>query len=160
MNSQILDLIEHFGRTLGLEGMAFDQDGIIELEVGDSIAVTLGIEPGEQALFLGSEVLPQAADLTPPILRRLLITNGRLAVRSGPSFAVVPEVGSLLLQQRVPLAGLAYPDFDRIWLSFIDTHEKAIAKLAQLTQRNAASEEVANDSELSLEDHHRLFLQI
>ncbi|MBV8968981.1 MAG: type III secretion system chaperone [Verrucomicrobia bacterium] len=86
--------------------------------------------------------------------------NGRLAVRSGPSFAVVPEVGSLLLQQRVPLAGLAYPDFERVWLSFIDTHEKSVAKLAQLTQRNAASEEVANDSELSLEDHHRLFLQI
>jgi Tir chaperone protein (CesT) family len=160
MNSQILDLIDHFARTLGLEGLAFDRDGIIELEVGDNIAITLGIDQHEHALFLGSEVVPQAAALAPTILRRLLITNARLAVRSGPSFALVPEVGSLLLQQRIPLAGLTYPDFERTWLSFVETHEAATAKLAQLTRTNEGTPPNSDDAELSLEDQQRLFLRI
>jgi Tir chaperone protein (CesT) family len=139
MNSQILDLVDHFSRTLGLPGLAFDRDGIIELEVGDHIAITLGMDEHEHALFLASEVRANAAAIAPAILRRLLITNARLALRSGPSFAIVPEVDSLLLQQRIPLAGLTYPDFERAWRSFIENLEAAAAKLARLTQTDATT---------------------
>jgi hypothetical protein len=160
MNNQTLDLIEHFARTLGIEGLAFDEDGIIELEVGESIAITIGIDEQEEVLFLVSEVFAQAASLAPAILRRLLITNGRLAAGQGPSFAIMPEVGSLLLQQRIPLAGLSYPDFERIWLSFIETQEASTAKLNQLSSAEAVTQDTPPDSELSLEEQHRLFVRI
>jgi hypothetical protein len=160
MNNQSLDLIEHFARTLGIEGLAFDADGVIELEVGESIAITIGIDEHEEALILVSEVFAQTAALPPAILRRLLITNGRFAAGHGPSFAITPEVGSLLLQQRIPLPGLTYPDFERMWLSFIETQEAATAKLNQLSNAEAVTQDTPPDAELSLEEQYRLFVRI
>jgi hypothetical protein len=160
LNAQIQGLLEHFGRTLGLEGLTFDEEGLIELRIGDKLSVTLGVEPHQQTLILSAEVLPETETLGPTLLRRVLITNARLATENGPSFAIAPEIGSLLLQQRIPLAGLDYPGFEQLWLAFLETHEIAVSKLEEL----APTQEVANrqpaGAEVSPDDHTGHFLRV
>ena len=132
INSQIRGLVEDFARTLGMEGLAFDSDGFIELRIGTDLHVSLGVTPRQEALVLAAEVRPDADRIPPRLLRRILITNSRLASRKAPSFAIVPNVRALLLQQRIPIADLDYPQFETLWLDFLETHGKAVSALAAL----------------------------
>ena len=143
-----------------MEGLAFDSDGFIELRIGTDLHVSSGVTPGQEALVLAAEVRANADRIPPTLLRRILITNSRLATRNGPSFAIVPGVRALLLQQRIPIAELDYPQFETLWLEFLETHGKAVSALAALMPDEKQKSETGATAEPSLHDQLGGFVRV
>lgn len=130
-------LIEQFSHALGIPGLALDEDGMTTLRMGDGLLVQVAYDASSGELIFSAVVHPEASDLPPAALRRMLITNVKLHAESGPAFAIVPDEGSVVLEQHIPLTDLAYSQFEEIWTTFLDQVERARAKLGQLVDSTA-----------------------
>ncbi len=101
-------LAEDLARSLGVEVLAFDEDGTLTLEFDDRILVCAAVEHGGETLALFAPVT--AGPLADPgLTRRALEANFLWRGTGGATLAVEPGSGQLALIRRVPLAGLDYP---------------------------------------------------
>jgi len=112
-------LAEDLARALGVDGLAFDEDGTLTLELDDRILVCAALEHGGEALTLFAPVT--AGPLADPgLTRRALEANFLWRGAGGATLAVEPGSGQLALLRRVPLAGLGYPAFAELLEAFAD----------------------------------------
>lgn len=132
-------LVKQWSEAIDLEGLSFDDDGIIEFEFGEELRASLGIDDTGEAMVLCAEVWPSAASLSGTLLRRMLITNGTQFSQHGPTFAVPTTSDTVVLQQRIPLESTTYPEFEKTLLDFSDAFEKTREKLTALAPSTAES---------------------
>ena len=99
------------GEDLGLEGLAFDEQGRILLAIDGQQLVTLALDAEDpDALYLFSAIVPASSE-TPGLLWRALKANYLWDGTAGATLAVEPETGLLVAHRRLVLPGLTYPDF-------------------------------------------------
>jgi hypothetical protein len=104
-------LIDQLADEIDLAGLAFDDEGLIELQVGEGKLVTIAVDPTEDALFLVANVAGPVDGLPASSLRRLLQRNAA-AYAAGHAFSAVdPGTRHLILQQQLTLPGLGYTAF-------------------------------------------------
>jgi hypothetical protein len=104
-------LIDQLADEIDLAGLAFDDEGLIELQVGEGKLVTIAVDPTEDALLLVANVAGPLDGLPAATLRRLLQRNAA-AYATGAAFSAVdPGTRHLILQQQLPLPGLGYTAF-------------------------------------------------
>lgn len=142
-------LIEQFSHSVGVPGLTLDAEGSLALRVGEGILVQVAHDASCGELILSAQVHPDADELPPAALRRMLITNVKLHAESGPAFAIVPDDGTVVLEHHLSLSNLEYSQFEAAWTLFLDQVERASAKLAQLAEtpatQQADNEPASND---------------
>lgn len=131
-------LIEQFSHSVGVPGLTLDDEGSLTLRVGEGQLVQVAHDPSSGELILSAQVHPDANELPPAALRRMLITNVKLHAESGPAFAIAPDDGTVVLEHHLSLANLEYSQFEAAWTLFLDQVERASAKLAQLAEAPAS----------------------
>lgn len=133
-------LIKQWSEAIELEGLMFDEEGVIELLLGDDLYLSLGVDEAGDAILLCAELLPDAAALPDGVLRRILITNASQHAKSGPTFAISPGSGGLVLQKSVSIQDVQYAEFEATLLEFIEAFDKTKAQLRTLAPDPDASE--------------------
>lgn len=133
-------LIEQFSHSVGVPGLTLDDEGSLALRVGEGILVQVAHDASSGELILSAQVHPDADELPPVALQRMLITNVKLHAESGPAFAIAPDEGTVVLEHHLPLANLEYSEFETAWTLFLDQVERAGAKLAQLAHSHASQQ--------------------
>ena len=104
-------LLASLGEDLGLEDLAFDEQGRILLTIDEQQLVTLALDAEDpDALYLFSAIVPVSPE-TPGLLWRALKANYLWEGTAGATLAVEPEAGVLVAHRRLALPGLTYPDF-------------------------------------------------
>ena len=104
-------LLASLGEDLGLEDLAFDEQGRILLTIDGQQLVTLALDAEDpDALYLFSALVPASPE-TPGLLWRALKANYLWDGTAGTTLAVEPETGLLVAHRRLALPGLTYPDF-------------------------------------------------
>jgi hypothetical protein len=126
-------LIKQWSEAIELEGLMFDEDGVIEILLGDDLHLSLGVDEAGEAILLCAELLPDASALPNGVLRRILITNASQHAKNGPTYAISPGSGSLVLQKSVSIQDVHYADFEAALLEFIEAFDKTKARLRTLT---------------------------
>jgi len=123
-------LAEGLGRSLGLDGLAFDpDDGTLTLELDDRTLVSVGIDRGGQTLTLFAPVT--AGPLTEPdLVHHALEANFLWRGTGGATLAIEPGSGQLVLQARLALAGLQIPAFATALESFAEQAASWSSELA------------------------------
>lgn len=113
-------LVDELGRTLGLEGLHLDEDASLTLELDGQLVVSLGVEDQGSLLLLasiqGTEGPKPQAFLETMLESNFLWQGGR-----GATLAIEPASGVITLEQRLPLAGLAFPEFQAALEAFVNT---------------------------------------
>ncbi|WP_038171427.1 type III secretion system chaperone [Verrucomicrobium sp. BvORR106] len=132
-------LIEQFSHSVGVPGLTLDDEGSLTLRVGEGQLVQVAHDPSSGELILSAQVHPDANELPPSALRRMLVTNVKLHAESGPAFAIAPDDGTVVLEHHLSLANLEYSQFEAAWTLFLDQVERASAKLAHLTESHTAA---------------------
>lgn len=127
-------LIEQFSHSVGVPGLTLDDAGSLTLRVGEGLLVQVAHDESSGELIFSAQVHPDADELPPAALRRMLVTNVKLHAESGPSFAIVPDDGTVVLEHHLSLANLEYSQFEAAWTLFLDQVERASAKLTQLAE--------------------------
>ena len=131
------DVITQWADAIDLPGLAFDEDGIIELQLGGDLFISLALDEPNLSITACAQVRPAIDDLSTTLVRRLLITNAKLQERDGPSFAVDPSTGCLVLQLQIPLRGLVYSRFEYQVQAFVEAFEKSTGSLNELAPLTA-----------------------
>ncbi|WP_050026336.1 type III secretion system chaperone [Verrucomicrobium sp. BvORR034] len=132
-------LIEQFSHSVGVPGLTLDDEGSLTLRVGEGQLVQVAHDPSSGELILSAQVHPDADELPPAALRRMLVTNVKLHAESGPTFAIVPDDGTVVLEHHLSLANLEYSEFEAAWTLFLDQVERASAKLTQMAESHTAA---------------------
>ncbi|HMR29663.1 MAG TPA: type III secretion system chaperone [Geminicoccaceae bacterium] len=104
-------LASGLGRSLGLDGLAFDpDDGTLTLELDDSVLVSVGVDGGGETLTLFAP-LTAGPFTRSDLVRRALEANFLWRRTGGATLAIEPESGQLVLHRHLALAGLQVPAF-------------------------------------------------
>lgn len=123
-------LADGLGRSLGLDGLAFDaDDGTFTLELDDRTLVSIAVDRGGDALTLYAPVT--ATPLAEPhLVRRALEANFLWRRTGGATLAIEPGSGQLVLHARLQLSGLQVPAFARALEGFAEQVASWSAELA------------------------------
>lgn len=108
-----------FTRRNGLPDMAFDEDGTVEMTIGDELDVTLALVPHFAGL-LAVAALPEELAERDDITRRLLQANLSWPLTSGGTFARLPEGGAPAFCKLIGLAERDDRVFERELMAFAE----------------------------------------
>lgn len=118
----INDLISQFGRQLGIEELALDDNGFCALEFDRAIPLQLQIHPDQERLIVFAEVgfLPEepAIETTLNLLRANYFWQG-----TGGGTLSIGEEGAVVLLREVRVEGITYAAFEKLLGTFLDVAE-------------------------------------
>lgn len=113
-------LLAEFGESIGISGMAFDDDGLCHIRVDDEYPVTFRRDDENHTLVLVgllAETLP--AQLDRELVCELLAMGCEPLREHGASIGLEPHSGTMVLHRTVPLARLTLPGLEEMLGRFI-----------------------------------------
>lgn len=153
-SADALHLLNLWSKALGLEGMVWDDEGVIELAVESTlegagrVPVFVTLEGDGADLLLSSEILAATDTMSAGLMRRVLATNSKLQSDCGAWLALVPSVGALCLLQRIHAPGMEYGTFEQHWLHFLDLRDQLVHRLQTIVQAGESAN--AYDADIPL----------
>lgn len=115
-------LIGELGKALGIEGLAFDAEGVCDLVFDEAITVRLAQDAAADRVLAVSAVGRIGDDGGEAMLENLLAANLFWSGTGGATIAAEPD-GTLALMQAWPLAGLGFPQFEEGLRGFVEACE-------------------------------------
>ena len=113
-------LVDSLASDLELEGLAFDEQNRIVLQIGEEHLVTLALDGQDpDSLYLFAAITAASPEAPDPLWRALK-ANYLWGESAGATFAVEPETGVLVLHRRLDLTRLDYPAFHTALERFAD----------------------------------------
>ena len=133
------ELIEAVAGDIGIEGMDFDEAGLIDLHIADGLILTLACLPAETALLLVGNVGGPLELLDRPTILALLAHNADELATTGATMAVEPGTGHVVLQRRLDLTTLDYAAFTAALQAFMAAQESWSSRLTETTGQPSAA---------------------
>lgn len=110
--TKLAPLLAQLGENLGLPGLAPDDGGLCILTF-DDLAVSLQQVPDREEAIVFSRIGTLPADASPKVLRTLLAANLFWSDTRGLTLSLEPGDGAVIACERLPLVGVAFPQFHR-----------------------------------------------
>ncbi|MEM7026443.1 MAG: type III secretion system chaperone [Pseudomonadota bacterium] len=144
--AEVAELVEQYGRHIGAEGLALDDDRTAWLKIDDTVELCLFHMDHFAGIAVGAR-LPPAARHSEQLLRRLLQANMSWQHTHGGSFAIPSWSDEPMLCRMIPLIGIDVDELDRQMAAFVATvqswHEQVLEILETGLQTSAEGEGVS-----------------
>lgn len=111
------DVVHGLGEIIGIEDLALDEQGVVELIIDDDVELSL-IHLSNLPGIVAAAPMPEGTERNPRVLRKVLQTNMSWATTQGGSFVFVPP--RLALCRLVPLSSRDSSRLDRELAMFVD----------------------------------------
>lgn len=142
------DILQAFGRAVGLDDLAFDEGGHCALAIDDKTVINIEHDAPRERLLLYSLIGTPDGDLS-AAYGAILQANYLGIETRGPTFGLRPDDGSLVLSQFLPIATLDLPTFETALQNFVGVTEDWTGRLPAL---GAAAPVAASPAPGSLRD--------
>ena len=125
------DILQAFGRAVGLDDLAFDGGGHCALAIDDKTVINIEHDAPRERLLLYSLIGTPVGDLS-AAYGAILQANYLGIETRGPTFGLRPDDDALVLSQYLPLATLDLPTFEAALQNFVGVTEDWSARLPGL----------------------------
>lgn len=125
------EILQAFGRAVGLDDLAFDDGGHCALAIDDKTVINIEHDAPHDRLLLYSLIGTPEGDLS-AAYGEVLRANYLGIETRGPTFGLRPEDGALVLSQFLPLAALDLPTFEAALQNFVGVAEDWTGRLPAL----------------------------
>ena len=143
--SALRSLIGEFGKAVGLDELAFDDQQRCNL-MFDDVPVSFELGSGEDSLYIYSVLGAEAEEGAEALYSDLLKANYAFAQTGGATLALDPAGGGIVLMREEPLETLRLPRLESLVENFVNVAERLMANLAEGSLSNAggAADSVAS----------------
>ena len=114
-------LIQTLGRKMGLENLAFGEDGMVVFEVDGSMTLAIGLEADTQAITLYAPLHGSGGQRDSDLLEQLLAANLLWQETQGATLALDRSSNHVVLHQRLPLSEMSQEAFEQHVDTFTNT---------------------------------------
>ncbi len=115
-------ILDQFAADQGLRQLAFDEDGLIPIQLGEDLFIAVGYNPANDIFFFLSVIDPDG-DTALPDPWWAFARNQELAARR-TRLAVEPSSKALMMITDTLVSGLQFPDFTSRLDAFVADVEK------------------------------------
>ena len=139
-------ILAQFGRTIGLDDLALDDEGYAALAIDNKLIVNLERDPnGERVLLYCAVGEPAGTPLEAYAM--LLEANYLNRGTGGATLGLAPGSDMIVLSLFVPLASLDLPRFTRTIETFLTAAEQWSARMPHLGSGDPRTEEKSGAAE-------------